>query len=144
MCNTHDNVIRWKHFPRCWPFVRANHRSPVNSPHKGKWRGALMFSLICSWIKGWVNIGEAGDLRRNRAHYDVTVMSILDVCTMTNLIAFVVLPFVLSFSSKTLTDCSVTVFNNNNNIIIMLHLYSANLKNGEKSPCSKALVSRKH
>ena len=31
-----------------------------------------------------------------------------------------------------------------NNIIIMLHLYSANLKNGEKSPCSKALISRKH
>ena len=24
--------------------------SPVNSPHKGQWRGALMFSLICVWI----------------------------------------------------------------------------------------------
>ena len=29
-------------------------------------------------------------------------------------------------------------------IIIMLHLYSANFKNGEKSPCSKALLNRKH
>ena len=48
--------------------------SPVNSPHKGQWRGALMFSLICAWTKGWVNNGEAGDLRRYRAHYDVTVM----------------------------------------------------------------------
>ena len=50
------------------------HRPPVNSPHKGQWRGALMFSLICVWINGWVNNREAGDLRRYRAHYDVTVM----------------------------------------------------------------------
>ena len=33
-----------------------------------------MFSLICVRINGWVNNGEAGDLRRNRAHYDVIVM----------------------------------------------------------------------
>ena len=58
----HDDVIKWRHFPRYWPFVRGIHRSPVNSPHKGQWRGALMFSLICVWINGWVNIGEAGDL----------------------------------------------------------------------------------
>ena len=47
---------------------------PVNSPHKGQWRGALMFSLICTWINAWVNNREAGDLRRHRAHYDVIVM----------------------------------------------------------------------
>ena len=47
---------------------------PVNSPHKGQWRGAVMFSLICVWINGWVNNHEAGDLRRYRAHYDVRVM----------------------------------------------------------------------
>ena len=69
-----DDVINWKHFPRYWPFVRGIHRSPVNSPHKGQWRGALMFPLICVWINGWVNNREAGDLRRYRAHYDVTVM----------------------------------------------------------------------
>ena len=46
----------------------------VNSPHEGQWRGALMFSLIYAWINGWVNNREAGDLRRHRAHYDVTVM----------------------------------------------------------------------
>ena len=45
-----------------------------NSPHKGQWRGALMFSLICVWINGGVNNREAGDLRRYRAHYDVSVM----------------------------------------------------------------------
>ena len=70
----HDDVIKWKHFPRYWPFVRGIHRSPVISPDKGLWRGALMFSLIYVWINGWVNTGEAGDLRRHRAHYDVTKM----------------------------------------------------------------------
>ena len=71
----HDDVIKWKHFPRYWPFVRGIHRSPVTSPHKGQWRGALMFSLICTRVNGWVNNGEAGDLRRYSTHYDVTVMS---------------------------------------------------------------------
>ena len=46
--------------------------SPV--PHKGQWRWVLMFSLICARIKDWVNNGDAVDLRRHRAHYDVTVM----------------------------------------------------------------------
>ena len=66
-----------KHFPRCWPFVRGIHLSPVNSPYKGQWRGTLMFSLICAWINDWVNNGETGDLRRHRAHYDVIVMYIM-------------------------------------------------------------------
>ena len=70
----HDDVIKWKHFPRYWPFVRGIHRSPVNSPHKGQWRGAFIFSLICTWINGWVNNPEAGDLRRHRAHCDVSIM----------------------------------------------------------------------
>ena len=70
----HDDVIRWKYFPRYWPFVREIHRSPVNFPHKGQWRGALMFTLICAQMNGWVNNGEAGDLRRYLAHYDVIVM----------------------------------------------------------------------
>ena len=70
----HDDVIKWKHFSRYWPFVWGIHRSPVNSPDKCQWRGALVFSLICVWINGWVNNREAIDLRRYRAHYDVTVM----------------------------------------------------------------------
>ena len=80
----HDDVIKWKHFPLYWPFVRGIHRPPVNSPHKGQWRGALVFSLICTRINGWVNNGEAGDLRRHQAHYDVIVMkmSALHAVTM--------------------------------------------------------------
>ena len=70
----HDDVIKWKHFTRYWPCVPGIHRSPVNSPHKGHWRGALMFSLICAWINRWVNNGEAVDFRRYHSYYDVIVM----------------------------------------------------------------------
>ena len=42
----YDDVTKWKHFRRNWPFVRGIHRSPVNSPHQGQWRRALIFSLI--------------------------------------------------------------------------------------------------
>ena len=72
LIDVHDDVIKWKHFPRYWPFVRGIHRSAVNSLHKGQWRAALMLSLICAWISGWVNNHVAGDLRRHRAHFDVT------------------------------------------------------------------------
>ena len=49
----HDDVTKCKHFPRYWPFVWGIHRSQVNSPHKGQWRGALMFPLICAWTNTW-------------------------------------------------------------------------------------------
>ena len=49
----HDDVIKWKHIPRYWPFVRG--------------------------ITGLNR--EAGDLRRHRAHYDVIVMQIADFIT---------------------------------------------------------------
>ena len=68
-----------EHFLCYWPFLQGIHRSPVNSPHKGQWRGALMFSLICVWINCWVNNREAGDLRRYCAHYDVSVMVCLSM-----------------------------------------------------------------
>ena len=55
--------------------------SPVTGefPHKSQWRGALGFSLICTWINGWVTNREAGDLRRHRAHYDITVMRLIAI-----------------------------------------------------------------
>ena len=70
----HDDVIKWDHFPRYWPFVRGIHRSPVNSPQKGQWHGALILSLMCVSINSWVNNHKAGDLRRYRVHYDVSIM----------------------------------------------------------------------
>ena len=69
----------WRHqmetFSALLALCAGNSPVPVNSPHKGQWRGALMFSLIWVWINSWVNNREAGDLRRYRAHCDVIVMS---------------------------------------------------------------------
>ena len=71
-------ILWWRHqmetFSALLAICAGNSPVPVNSPHKGQWRGALMFSLICVWINGWVNNCEAGDLRRYRTHYDVTVI----------------------------------------------------------------------
>ena len=72
----HDDVIKWKHFPRYWPFVRRIRRSPVNSLHKGQWRGALMFFYLRlnkrlskqSWV--WWS-----ETPPRLAHYDVSVMA---------------------------------------------------------------------
>ena len=70
MTSSYGNIFR----VTGWPLVWGIHRSPVNSPHKGQWRRALMFSLIWAWTNSWANNREACDLRRQRAHYDVTVM----------------------------------------------------------------------
>ena len=76
--NVHDDVIKWKQFPRYWPCVWGIRRSPVSSPNKGQWRGVLMFSLIWASTNGWVNNWDAGDSRRHRTHHDVPVM--LTIC----------------------------------------------------------------
>ena len=44
-----EDVIKWKHFPRYWPFWRGIFRSPVDSAHKDQLCGAFIFSLICTW-----------------------------------------------------------------------------------------------
>ena len=54
---------------KCW----CNSR--INSKHKGQWLGALMFSLICGRVNGWINNHEASDLRHHRVHYDVVAMA---------------------------------------------------------------------
>ena len=68
----------WRHqmetFSALLAFCAGNSPVPGQFPHKGQWRGALMFSLICGWTNGWLNNRETVDLRRYRAHYVVTVM----------------------------------------------------------------------
>ena len=45
-------------------------------------RETLMYSLICAWTNGWAKTRDAGDLRRHRAHYNVTVIeSNIVLCT---------------------------------------------------------------
>ena len=75
---TQTRVSWWRHqmetFSALLTLCARNSPVPVNSPHKGQWRGALRFSLICARMSDWVNNHEAGDLRRHRGHYDVVVM----------------------------------------------------------------------
>ena len=97
MTSSHDDVIKWKHFPRNWPFVREIHRSPVNFPHKGQWRGALMFSLMYTCINDWVNNREAGDLRLQHGHYDVIVMRLTSLPVWLFYGFHLTLPLTISF-----------------------------------------------
>ena len=79
MHGDHDDVIKWKHFPRYWPFVRGIHRSaqrPVTRIFD------VFFDLHLN--KSWVNNGGAGDFRRYRAHYDIRVMHLAITCTNAN------------------------------------------------------------
>ena len=68
----------WRHqkeiFSALLAICAGNSSVPGEVPHKGQWRGALMFSLIWIWINGWVNNREADDLRHHDAHYNVSVM----------------------------------------------------------------------
>ena len=72
----------WRHqmetFTVLLDLCEGNSPVSVKSLHKGQWRGALMFSVICAWINNWVNNREAGDLRRHRGLYDVNVMDLAE------------------------------------------------------------------
>ena len=76
-----DNVQKWFHIT--WWGHQMETLSTLlslcagNTPHKGRWPGALMYSLICTRTNGWVNTRDDGDLTRHRAHYEVTVMNCL-------------------------------------------------------------------
>ena len=73
----HDDVIKWKHFLRYWPFVRGEftgHR--WIPPTKGSDAELWCFLWSAPWINGWVNNREAGDLWCHHTHYDVTVISV--------------------------------------------------------------------
>ena len=72
-------ITWWRHqmetFSALLAICAGNSPVPGEFPHKGQWRGALMFSLINAWINDWVNNREAGDLRHHHAHYDIIVMT---------------------------------------------------------------------
>ena len=75
----HDDVSRWKHFPRYWHFVRGplvTSRYPPLTKASDAELWCCFF--ICTWTNGSASNRDAGDLRRNRAHYGVTVMKIIN------------------------------------------------------------------
>ena len=78
----HDDVIKRKHFPRYWPFVRGIHRwIPFTKPSDAE---LWCFLWYAPWINGWVNNREAGDLRHHRADYDVSVViEGVSICMLT-------------------------------------------------------------
>ena len=73
------NFTWWRHqmetFPALLALCAGNSPGPVNSLHKGQWRGALVFSLMCARINDRVNNRETGDSTHHRGHYDVNVMN---------------------------------------------------------------------
>ena len=71
----------WRHQMEtfCALLTRYEGYPPVDSPHKGQCRGGMIFCLICAWTNDWVNNRDAGDLRRHRADWYVTVVLVLDL-----------------------------------------------------------------
>ena len=75
--------------------MRGIHRSPANSPHKGQWRGALVFSEICAWIKRlskqswgwWFEVPSRSLWRHRNAQTDHkrTLMFRWECCTISML-----------------------------------------------------------
>ena len=108
----HDDVIKWEHFPRYCLFVWGIHLSPENSPHKRQWRGALIFfSMICPWRNGWANHRDAGDLRRPRANFHVTVMWRVNPARFTDLnVSAWVLSLYRMFKCIQLHKCNTLIY----------------------------------
>ena len=53
----HDDIMTWKHFLHNWPFVNWIHQS------LGQWCWVLLFSLLLTWIRCWINGRVGSDLR---------------------------------------------------------------------------------
>ena len=83
----HDDVIKWKHFPRHWPSFGEFTGDRVTGHLGGEFTGEFpaerpvtrSFDVFIDLRlnNDWVNNREAGDLRRYRTHFDVIVMCIL-------------------------------------------------------------------
>ena len=80
---------------------------------KAKWRGDLMFSLICAWTNGWANNLNADDLRRHRAHYDFIAMITQSIISIIRLV-----PYVVQLNTKSSLTCC-----HENNICQLLSPY---------------------
>ena len=67
MTSSNGNIFRVTS-PLCVEFI--GHRWIPRT----KASDAELWCFLCLWMNGWVSNRDAGDLRRHRAHYDVTVM----------------------------------------------------------------------
>ena len=76
--------LRWFNY-----FLTPEMNSPVPGEFPAQRPVTRNFELplICVWINGWLNNREAGDWRRDRAHYYVTVMLLCFPCDFSSLTA---------------------------------------------------------
>ena len=75
MSGEHDDVIKWKHFLPYWALGEENPSIAGGSPSQRPVTHSFDVFFICTWTKVWANNRNSDDMRRNRAHYDVTVMN---------------------------------------------------------------------
>ena len=104
--HTHDDVIKLKHFLRYLPFVWGIHRSPVNSPHNGQWRGDLLFpdlgnklrnvDILMTFSRASVAFGHRHTIKiRFFLYYMYASFKLLSLC---NLVFFTTMIFILGIS----------------------------------------------
>ena len=134
----HYDVVKWKHFPHYRPFVRGIHGGfPSQRPVT---RNLDVF-LDLRWTKGRTNNRDTGDLRRHRAHYDVTVMFIMGIFTVDvwcvriawclfgiTTYATIMVRNILFLNTKTKKLANIAL-----NTTLLRFIYSARLKAGTKS-----------
>ena len=102
----HDDVIKWTHFPRyICTGILLGESIAGGYPHKGHWRGALLFYLICAWTNGSANNGDDGDLRRHCAHYDVTVIYTDEATDIWDILWVCVLQLDFSVNNPNILHC---------------------------------------
>ena len=132
----------WRHqmetFSALLALCAGNSPVPVNSPHKGQWRGALMFSLICARINEWVSKREAGDLRRYRRHYDVNLMFVWVNCAPSTVTAHYVYDEQVAVS---ITWLSIAA--GNDYCILIFHQRTTNVLRIRSMPIKYCIITRR-
>ena len=79
LCSHHDDVMKWKRFPRYWPFVMGIHRSPVDSPFKGSVTAVLMFFFDVRLNKLLNEQSNCWWVETPRRSFDAIVMAVTEV-----------------------------------------------------------------
>ena len=89
----HDDVIKWKHFPRVTGHLCVEFTGPRWIPRtKASDAELWCFLWSASWINGWVNNREADDLRRHRALYEVIAMAAITMPSHSHYVFYQALP----------------------------------------------------
>ena len=105
----------WHHQMETFPALLATGKLAAQS----QWLGALILSLICARTHGWVKNRDAGDLRRHRTHYYVTVMAISYISLTVDLCWDLAIIMYNTASVRLITSYLIHVFK-----IVPLHVWN--------------------